>query len=143
MQNDFKKIMSLFSREERSKGYKLLVLVSIMALIEVFTIASTFPFISLLTNKELIYNQPIFFKIYNFTGLNNEKHFIIFIGIASLLLFSTSLILKSITIYSQILYVEICESGLSKRVFNLYINQPYSWFLNRNSSELGKNIISL
>ena len=52
MVNDFKKIISLFSREERSKGYKLLVLVSIMALIEVFTIASIFPFISLLTNKE-------------------------------------------------------------------------------------------
>ena len=92
MVNDFKKIISLFSREERSKGYKLLVLVSIMALIEVFTIASIFPFISLLTNKELIYSQPILFKIYNFTGLNNEKAFIIFIGIASLLLFSTSLI---------------------------------------------------
>ncbi len=142
MVNDFKKIISLFSREERSKGYKLLVLVSIMALIEVFTIASIFPFISLLTNKELIYSQPILFKIYNFTGLNNEKAFIIFIGIASLLLFSTSLILKSLTIYSQILYVEVCESGLSKRIFNLYINQPYSWFLNRNSSELGKNIIA-
>ncbi len=142
MVNDFKKIISLFSREERSKGYKLLVLVSIMALIEVFTIASIFPFISLLTNKELIYSQPILFKIYNFTGLNNEKDFIIFIGIASLLLFSTSLILKSLTIYSQILYVEVCESGLSKRIFNLYINQPYSWFLNRNSSELGKNIIA-
>ena len=69
------------------------------------------------------------------------KGFHNFIGIASLLLFSTSLILKSLTIYSQILYVEVC-SGLSKRIFNLYINQPYSWFLNRNSSELGKNIIA-
>ena len=62
----------------------------------------------------MIYSQPILFKIYNFTGLNNEKAFIIFIGIASLLLFSTSLILKSLTIYSQILYVEVCESGLTK-----------------------------
>ena len=141
MVNDFKKIISLFSKEEKSKGYKLLVLVSIMALVDVFSIASIFPFISLLTNKNIIYSQPIFFKVYNFTGLNNEKHFIIFVGLASLLLFTTSLILKSLTIYSQILYVEICESGLSKRIFNLYIKQPYSWILNRNSSVLGKNII--
>ena len=141
MVSDFKKIISLFSKEEKSKGYKLLVLVSIMALVDVFSIASTFPFISLLTNKDIIYSQPIIFKIYNFIGLNNEKHFIIFVGLASLLLFTISLILKSLTIYSQILYVEICESGLSKRIFNLYIKQPYSWILNRNSSVLGKNII--
>ena len=141
MLNDFKKIISLFSEEERFKGYKLLVLVSMMALVDVFSIASIFPFISLLTNKNIIYDQPFISKIYNFSGLNNEKHFIIFVGLASLLLFTTSLILKSLTIYSQILYVETCESGLSKRIFNLYINQPYSWILNRNSSVLGKNII--
>ena len=142
MLNDFKKIISLFSKEEISKGYKLLILVSIMALVDVFSIASIFPFISLLTNKNIIYDQPIISKIYIFSGLNNEKYFIIFIGIATVLLFTSSLILKSLTIYSQILYVEMCESGLSRRIFNLYIHQPYSWFLNRNSSVLGKNIIA-
>ena len=142
MLNDFKKIISLFSKEERSKGYKLLILVSIMALVDVFSIASIFPFISLLTNKNIIYDQPIISKIYNFSGLNNEKYFIIFIGIATVLLFTSSLILKSLTIYSQILYVEMCESALSRRIFNLYIHQPYSWFLNRNSSVLAKNIIA-
>ena len=47
MVSDFKKIISLFSKEEKSKGYKLLFLVSLMALVDVFSIASTFPFISL------------------------------------------------------------------------------------------------
>ena len=66
MLNDFKKIISLFSREERSKGYKLLVLVSIMALIEVFTIASIFPFIySLITPDKLIENKVIVNLVWN------------------------------------------------------------------------------
>ena len=60
MLNDFKKIISLFSKEERSKGYKLLLLVSIMALIEVFSIASVFPFISLISNKNIIFLVQIF-----------------------------------------------------------------------------------
>ncbi len=141
MLNDFRKILSLFNKEEKSKGYKLLILVSIMALIEVFSIASIFPFISLIANKDLIYNQTFLFKIYTFTALNNENNFIILIGFICLLFFTFSLIFKSLSIYSQILYVEICESGLSKRIFSLYINQPYPWFLNRNSSILGKNII--
>ena len=125
MLNDFRKILSLFNKEEKSKGYKLLILVSIMALIEVFSIASIFPFISLIANKDLIYNQTFLFKIYTFTALNNENNFIILIGFICLLFFTFSLIFKSLSIYSQILYVEICESGLSKRIFSLYINYPY------------------
>ena len=141
MLNDLKKIISLFSKEEKSKGYKLLILVLIMAIIEVFSVASIFPFIGLITNTEIIYNQPIILKIYNFIGINNEKYFIILIGFLCLLLFSTSLLIKSITTYFQILFAEICECGLSQRMFALYIHQPHAWFLNRNSSVLGKNII--
>ena len=32
--------------------------------------------------------------------------------------------------------------NISKRLVEGYLNQPYSWFLNRNSADLGKNIIS-
>ncbi|MBO8219521.1 ABC transporter ATP-binding protein [Prochlorococcus marinus] len=141
MLNDFKKIISLFSKEEKSKGYKLLILVLIMAFIEVFSVASIFPFIGLITNTEIIYSQPLILKIYNFIGINNEKYFIIFIGLLCLLLFTISLVIKSFTTYFQILFAEICECGLSQRMFDLYIHQPHSWFLNRNSSVLGKNII--
>ena len=36
----------------------------------------------------------------------------------------------------------MCEYGLSKRVLKSYLNQPYSWFLNRHSADLGKTILS-
>ncbi len=141
MLNDFRKIISLFSKEEKSKGYKLLILVLIMAFIEVFSVASIFPFIGLITNTEIIYNQPIILRIYNLIGINNEKYFIILVGLLCLLLFAISLVIKSFTTYFQILFAEICECGLCQRMFDLYIHQPHSWFLNRNSSVLGKNII--
>jgi ABC-type multidrug transport system fused ATPase/permease subunit len=32
--------------------------------------------------------------------------------------------------------------NISKRLVEGYLHQPYSWFLNQNSSELGKNILS-
>ena len=34
------------------------------------------------------------------------------------------------------------EYSISKRLIEGYLRQPYSWFLNRNSSDLGKNILS-
>ena len=36
----------------------------------------------------------------------------------------------------------MCEYGLSKRMTESYLNQPYSWFLGRHSADLGKTILS-
>ena len=34
------------------------------------------------------------------------------------------------------------EYSIGRRLVEGYLNQPYSWFLNRNSADLGKNILS-
>ena len=36
----------------------------------------------------------------------------------------------------------MCQYGLSKRMMERYLNQPYSWFLNRHSADIGKTILS-
>ena len=33
------------------------------------------------------------------------------------------------------------EHSIGVRLFKGYLNQPYSWFLNRNSADLGKSIV--
>ena len=34
------------------------------------------------------------------------------------------------------------EHSLAKRLIEGYLHQPYSWFLNRHSAEIGKTILS-
>ena len=34
------------------------------------------------------------------------------------------------------------EYTIGKRLIEGYLHQPYSWFLNRHSADLGKNILS-
>ena len=34
------------------------------------------------------------------------------------------------------------QYSIGKRVIEGYLHQPYSWFLNRHSAELGKTILS-
>ena len=36
----------------------------------------------------------------------------------------------------------MCEYSIARRLLHGYLHQSYSWFLNRHSSELGKNILS-
>ena len=44
--------------------------------------------------------------------------------------------------YFSARFSAMCQFNVSKRVVSGYLNKPYSWFLDRNTSELGKNILS-
>jgi len=39
-------------------------------------------------------------------------------------------------------FAYICEYNIGLRLLNTYLNQPYIWFLSKNSSELSKTILS-
>jgi ABC-type multidrug transport system fused ATPase/permease subunit len=58
------------------------------------------------------------------------------------MLLVTSILFKAITLYFQTRFIHICDYNFSKRVIENYLHQPYSWFLNRNSSDLAKSILS-
>ena len=53
-----------------------------------------------------------------------------------------SLVFKALTLALYKLFVLMRTHSIARRLVEGYLNQPYSWFLNRNSSELGKNILS-
>jgi multisubunit Na+/H+ antiporter MnhB subunit len=36
----------------------------------------------------------------------------------------------------------MCQYQLSKRMMSGYLNQPYDWFLNQHSADIGKTILS-
>ena len=53
-----------------------------------------------------------------------------------------SLIFKALTIYIQTHFIQMRHHSIAKRLLENYIHQPYSWFLNRNSSDIVKTILS-
>ncbi len=142
MIKDIKKILFLLDKEDKKRSYLLLLASIIMAIFEVFSVASIMPFIAIISNENLILTQPILFKIYNYFEISSPKVFIILFGVFSFLLFVLSLTCKAITTYLQIIFMQHSEYRISQRIFGRYINQPYEWFLKRNSSILGKTILS-
>jgi len=140
-----KELLFILSKKERNRGVLLFILILSMALIDMLGIASIMPFIALITNPEIINTN----QILNFTykkvspfGVRDEKEFLVFVGIVVFCLLIISTFIKALTTYLQSKYIRYCEFTLSKRLFKLYLYQPYSWFLNQNSSYIGKTILS-
>ena len=144
MQN-LKKISFLLSKKERLHAILLLVMTLIMAFIETLGVASILPFVAILSNPQVIETNNILSTVYqtvkNF-GIETEQEFFIFLGIFVFILLILSIIFKVLTIYFQIRFSKMCEHNISVRLIKGYLNQSYSWFLNRNSSILSKTILS-
>ena len=82
------------------------------------------------------------FQVSNIFGVENNQEFLFALGILVFGLLVISLIFKALTTYAQIRFVLMREYSISKRLMEGYLHQPYSWFLNRNSADLGKTILS-
>jgi ABC-type multidrug transport system fused ATPase/permease subunit len=141
----FKKLFYLLSPHERKLAGLLLLMMIIMAVLEMIGVASILPFMAVLTNPDIIENNFILYTMYqkfSTLGVENKEQFIFILGIIVFLLLVFSLIFKALTSYAEVRFVQMRECSIGKRLVEGYLHQPYSWFLNRNSADLGKTILS-
>ncbi len=145
MMEIFKKILFFLSPLELKKAGLLMVMILIMAIIDMMGVASILPFVAVLTNPSLIETNLILNTIFQSSsviGIKTTEEFILFLGILVFFILIFSLIFKATTIYVQVRFIQMREYSIGKRLLETYLNQPYSWFLNRNSADLGKSILS-
>ena len=135
-------LFDLLSNNERKQALVLLIMILIMALLDMIGIASIMPFIAILTNPSLIETNEVLSYFYNLGKFNNHNEFYITSGLLVIGLLCLSLAFKALTIYSQLRFALMREYSIGKKLIEGYLNQPYSWFLNRHSANLGKNILS-
>ncbi|MDC0578947.1 ABC transporter ATP-binding protein/permease [Candidatus Pelagibacter ubique] len=143
MQN-FKKLLFLLKPKEKKSALLLLVMIIFMGFMEIAGVLSIMPFILVVSNPEVIETNILLKNTYEFSsyfGVETKNHFLIFLGIVVFIVLTFSLSFKALTVYAQIKFSTMRELSISKRLIERYLHQPYSWFLNRNSSEIGKNIL--
>lgn len=142
MASIFKKILKLLDERERKRLYMLFGAMTISAIIEVAGIVSILPFLSLITNPNLINDNRILNWFYTTLNFQSTNKFLIFIGIMVLLILIVSNLLVIMTMWGVARFTNMRNFTISRRLLSRYLHQPYVFFLNKNTSELAKNIIS-
>ncbi len=140
-----RKIISILTPKEIRHGVFLLMVIIIMALLDTIGIASILPFMAVLTNPGVIETSFILSKVFQFSkifGVENKQEFLFALGFFVFILLIVSLIFKALTTYLQVRFTLSLEYSMSKRLVEGYLHQPYIWFLNRHSADLGKTILS-
>jgi ABC-type multidrug transport system fused ATPase/permease subunit len=139
------KLLDLLSPAERKRAGVLMAMMLVMALLDMLGVASILPFIAVLANPALVETNPILSWAYQLSanvGVASVQQFLFLLGFLVFALLVFSLTFKALTTYAQTRFALMREYSIGKRLVEGYLHQPYSWFLNRHSADLGKNILS-
>ena len=108
-------------------------------------IASIMPFIYLLLNPDTVETNKILKYLFihsKIFGVETKDQFLFISGIAVLFLLIISICYRFLTYYIHLRFLTITEFTVTKNMMESYLHQPYAWFLNRHSSNIGKIILS-
>jgi len=138
----YRRLLDLLDRRERRRFWLLCGMIFIMGGLELAGIASILPFLTVLSQPTVVETNPIFGSIYQYMGFSTINHYLLFLGICTFFFILFGAAFKSLTIYALNRFSRMREYSISSRMLGVYLRQPYVWFLNRHSAELGKAVLS-
>ena len=127
---------------DKRKLLVVLILVVIMAGIEAIGVVSIMPFLAVLANPTVIESNLLLQKISKILLVSDTRQFIVYLGVISLIIVICSTVIKIITQYALYRFSNLQRHYFSTRLLEIYLQQPYEFFIEKNSSNLIKNILS-
>tara|TARA_Y100000768_G_scaffold333690_1_gene273933 strand:- start:66438 stop:68186 length:1749 start_codon:yes stop_codon:yes gene_type:complete len=136
------KIFSLFTSGEKKFSIIIFFLLIVGMVLETFGVGLIIPFVVILIENDIGEKYPFIRPILDFIG-NPSKNDLIFMSLFALIFFYfLKNIFLGLSIFIQQKFVYNVQVDLSKRLFLIYLKQPYNFHLNFNSAELQHNIVN-
>ncbi len=139
----FSKVKNLFlylNKKQKNKFIILQIIVVFNSFIEILGVSSILPFISLVSNENIIFENETFSKIYLFFNFSDINEFIFLSGFLVFFLLLISTISSITTTVLLANFANQISAELSNRLFKHYISQKWIYHLNTSSSLILNNI---
>ncbi len=120
----------------------LSVMILVMAMLDMIGVASIMPFMAVLANPDLVQSNAFLNAAYAKLDFADSQQFMFALGMLVFVLLVVSLAFKAFITYANLRFTLMREYSICRRLVEGYLHQPYSWFLSRNSADLGKTILS-
>lgn len=140
MISTLKKINFIITKRQRKGLVFLTLLLFIGMVLEVFGLGILIPAISLLLDPEMIDKTPLISSIRNYLSEISNQNFIILFLVAIVVVYLVKALFIVFLTHKQNRFLANINAYISNNLFANYMNQPYSFHLDRNASELLKNI---
>jgi ABC-type multidrug transport system fused ATPase/permease subunit len=137
-----RKLLELLSARERTHLLFLTVAIVGLALIETAGVASIMPFIAVVHNPDVIQSNQWLQWAYRYFGFSGSGRFLFALGSMVLALLIFTNIYKALINWWRLDFDNRLNFALGRRILAQYMARPYPFFLDRNTSDMGKNVLA-
>lgn len=134
--------LDLLTAREKKQLFWLFVAILLMALFEMVGIASIMPFMAVVANPAVIETNFWLQLVYDGLHFNDKREFLVFLGFGVFVVLVFNNCFKAVIVWLTLRYDNNLYYTLSQRLLNKYLLRSYVFYLNRNTTELGKNVLN-
>lgn len=138
----FRKGWSLLDEREKLRALLVLAVVVLSALTSAVMVGSIMPFLATLADPERIREVDLFVRAYEAGGFGSDYAFLVALGLASLSVIVVANGIQMLRVLLVTKFATMRMHSLSIRLLRIYLMHPYEFFLDKNSGELGTQILA-
>ena len=134
------KIDYIFTKGQKRQLIGMVVLLILEAFVELLGVISIYPFIGVVLNQEMIHTTPFLNRAYQALHIQNNNDFltVLAIGVIGVYLFKN--IFNAAAYYARNAFVYNNQRNIGIRLMQSYMQEPYSFFLEKNSAVLMRGV---
>lgn len=142
----FKRVLKNFAIVLDKEGYRNLLIffisMFVSVILETISVGAIIPAMTIILDPEII-NKYLWLKEFTLAiGVKSHGMLVIYSFIALVIIYFIKSFFTILLIWFQSKFVFNLQASLSNRLFHVYLFQPWRFYLNRNSSELVRNLTS-
>ncbi|WP_198665073.1 ABC transporter ATP-binding protein [Tropicimonas sp. IMCC34011] len=138
----WKKAWALLDSRERRNAWIVLGIVIVGAMSSALMVGSVLPFLSVLADPELIKTVPALAWAYDTFGFESDYGFLTGLGLAALAVIVLTSAMQVFKTWAVARFATMRMHSISHRLMRAYMRQPYEFFLNRHTGEMGTRILA-
>ncbi len=138
----FRKGWSLLDAREKRRAFWVLAVVILSAFTSALMVGSVMPFLATLADPGRIHETEAFTWAYKAGGFSSDYGFLVALGLASVVVIVLANGIQMLRIRMVTRFSMMQMHTLSVRLLQVYLRHPYEFFLDKNSGELGTQILA-
>lgn len=138
----WKKAWALLDSREKRTAWIVLSIVIISAISSALMIGSVLPFLSVLADTGRIHTVPALAAVYERFEFSSDYSFLIGLGSAMLGMIVIASLMQILKTWYVARFAMLRIHSISQRLMESYLRQPYEFFLNRHSGDMGTRILA-
>jgi ABC-type multidrug transport system fused ATPase/permease subunit len=136
------KAWALLDLQERRNAWLVLGVIIIAALASAVMVGSVMPFLAVMADPSRIETTPILSWAFDIFGFSSVYGFLVGLGIASFVVIIVSSLIQIAKTWAVAQFSMMRIHSISYGLLSSYLAQPYEFFLNRHSGEMGSRVLT-